>query len=308
MDNLYTATMNHPFWSVFIIIGTVGGIIGLVWLILWMSGTTTKPGEQVETMGHVWDEDLAEYNNPLPSWWLGLFYITLIFGAVYLLLYPGLGAWGGILGWSTADEYEKEKAAAEKQWTQYFEQFKDKSIEDLAKDKQAVETGHRLFLNHCALCHGSDAKGNPGYPNLTDNDWLYGGTPEAIETTINKGRKATGMMAWQTQLGGEAEVKNVAQYVLSLSGREHDASAAAKGKAKFMMCVGCHGMDGKGNQMIGAPNLTDKIWLYGGDVKTIETSIANGRAGKMPAHGKLLGEEKVRMLATYVYSLRLADQ
>jgi len=302
--DIYAATVSNTVMNILIFAGTVGGIIGMIGLILWMSGATTKSGEKVQTMGHVWDEDLAEFNNPLPSWWLGLFYITLIFGIIYLVLFPGLGAWGGILKWTSAGQYDSEMQAAAEKYDPIYEAFKDKPIPELAKDENAVGMGHRLFLTYCTVCHGSDATGaNKGFPNLTDNDWLYGGKPENIEKSIRDGRKATGMMAWKDTLGGDENVKNVAQYVLSLSGREHNTEAATQGQQKFMICMGCHGPDGKGNQMLGAPNLTDNTWLYGGKTAEIEESIGKGRSGVMPAHGEFLGDAKVHLLAAYVYSL-----
>ena len=298
------STMTHPFWSIFIIVGTLGGIAGIIWLILWMSGTTTKAGEQVQTMGHVWDENLEEYNNPLPSWWLWMFYITLAFGVIYLALFPGLGAFGGILKWTSADQYQEEMKTAEGTYGPMYDQHKNTPIEQLAKNEEAVRMGQRLYLTYCIVCHGSDATGaDKGYPNLTDNDWLYGGTPEAIKHSIASGRQAAGMVSWKDALGGEEEVKNVAQYVLSLSGREHDAAMAAKGQAKYMFCQGCHMPDGKGNPAVGAPNLTDDIWLYGGKPADIEESIRNGRQGVMPSHQEFLGDAKVHLLTAYIYSL-----
>ncbi len=294
-----------PFWSWFIIIPTLGGIAWMFWLNIWLGHDLKQESpEDVKTMGHVWDESLQEYNNPLPRWWLNMFYITLVFGLIYLALYPGLGSFKGLLNWTQAGQYNTEMDAAESRYGPLYEQYKNKPIAELVKIPDALKMGERLYLNYCTVCHGSDAKGNIGYPNLRDNDWLYGGTPEKIKETLNLGRQAAGMMAWKDVLGGDEEVKNVAQYVLSLGGREHSADAAVKGKAKFdTICMACHGMDGKGNQMLGAPNLTDDIWLYGASVGAIEESIAKGRAGVMPAHGEFLGASKVHLLSAYIYSL-----
>lgn len=291
------------FWTWFIALPTLGGLVGLFLLIWWLAGKTTQKGEAVQTMGHVWDEDLEEYNNPLPMWWLWLFLGSLIFAVVYLLLYPGLGAFSGLLGWSQAKQYEEEVAKAEGRYGPLYQQFRDKTIPALAQNPEARKMGERLYASYCTVCHGSDARGGPGFPNLIDDDWLYGGTPEAIETSILDGR--SGMMpAWKDALGGEQGVHDVAQYVLSLSGRAVDEKAAQQGKQLFAsICVSCHMPDGTGNQALGAPNLTDNVWLYGGSPAAIEASIAEGRQGKMPPHREFLGEDKVHLLAAYIYSL-----
>jgi cytochrome c oxidase cbb3-type subunit 3 len=292
----------NPFWSWFIIILTSLGIIGCFVLIIWMSGDD-RPDNKTETMGHVWDETLEEYNNPLPRWWLNMFYITLVFGIIYLVVYPGMGSFVGIWKWTEIKEYQQEVDAANNRYGPLYEQHLKKPITELVKNPEALKIGERLYLTYCTVCHGSDGGGALGFPNLRDKDWLWGGTPEAIETSILKGRKAGGMAAWKTTLGGDQGVKDVAQYVMSLSGKSVDQAAAERGKAKFSICMACHGPEGKGNPMLGAPNLTDDIWLYGGTQEVIEQSIAAGRAGIMPAHLEFLGEAKVHLLATYVYSL-----
>lgn len=293
---------SEPFWNIFIIVSTIGGIWALWAFIGWQS-KFQQPGEEQETTGHVWDEDLTELNNPMPAWWRNLFYITLIFGIVYLILYPGLGSNDMLLRWTQVKQYERQIEAAEKRYGPIFEQFRDTAIEKLAQDPQALQIGERLFASYCTGCHGSDAAGVPGFPNLRDNDWLYGGDPKSIETTIMNGRNGV-MPPWEQALGGPEGVSQVAQYVLSLSGRQVDKAAADKGKEKFQQfCVACHGPEGKGNQQLGAPNLTDNVWLYGGSPKTVEATIANGRQGRMPAHENFLGEAKVHLLAAYIYSL-----
>ena len=295
------------FWSWFIIVPTVGGMLGLLWLIIWQSEPKRRADEEAQPMGHVWDEDLQELNNPLPRWWLNLFYFTLVFGAFYLALYPGLGAFHGLLNRTMANDYEAEMKKADATYGPIFNKHLQTPVEELAKDADAMKTGQRMFATYCALCHGPDARGATGFPNLTDNDWLYGGSGKAIETSITNGRNGA-MPAWGAMLGQEG-VFNVTEYVLSLSGRKVNETAAALGKQKFMtICVACHGVDGKGNQAIGAPNLTDKIWLYGGSQKAIIDSITNGRQGKMPAHGEFLGKGKVHLLAAYVYSLSHKQQ
>ncbi len=293
------------FWSWFISGTTILSFIAVLWLIRWMSrGKGPAQGEKAETMGHVWDEDLAELNNPLPRWWLYLFYITIVFGAGYLLLYPGLGSYKGLLGWTEVNQYHKEMKKADQLYGPLYDKYQNIPIAKLVNDPQAVQMGRRLFATYCTNCHGSDARGVRGFPNLRDNDWLYGGTPKDIETTITNGRQGA-MPTWGPILGHEGVVQ-VAEYVRSLSGRAVNPALAAKGQKIFKQnCTPCHGPEGKGNQLMGAPNLTDNIWLYGGSRKRIQESIAKGRQGKMPAQGEALGAAKVHLLATYVFSLRL---
>lgn len=297
------ADFTSGFWSVFIVIGALGGIAGLFWLNRWMTTPRRKSEETTQTTGHVWDGDLKELNNPLPRWWLNMFYLTLVFGMGYLVFYPGLGNFAGTLGWSQQTQYERELADAERRFGGLYEQYLRESLYTLAADPQAMKTGERLFVNYCTGCHGSDARGAPGYPNLRDRDWLWGGDPETIKTTIMEGRSGT-MPAWGAALGREG-VFNVGEYVLSLSGkRVINANAAAAGKEKFdQMCVACHGADGRGNPALGAPNLTDNVWLYGDSQRVVMETIESGRNGRMPAHKDFLGEAKAHVLAAYVYSL-----
>jgi cytochrome c oxidase cbb3-type subunit 3 len=255
-----------------------------------------------DVTGHKWDENLEEYNNPLPRWWLWLFYITLVFGIGYLVLYPGLGKIPGVLGWTQQGQYEKEMAAAEETYGPLFAKYASTPIPDLSRDPAAVKIGQRLFVNYCASCHGSDAGGGPGFPNLSDNDWLYGGSADAIKASILDGRSGA-MPAWEAVLQDKG-VDEVAAYVQQLSGRDVDAAKAAAGQKHFATyCAACHGADGTGNQALGAPNLTDDVWLYGGSPGAIRYSIANGRNGRMPAHRDFLGEDKSHLLAAYIYSL-----
>jgi len=288
------------FWSWFII-AIAGG--GIVWLFYLLSGTNKADTEEGVPTGHVWDENLEELNNPLPRWWLYMFYFTIFFAIGYLILYPGMGSFKGILGWTEVGEYEQEVADADAKFGPLFAQFEQTPIPELAKNAAAMTAGERLFVNYCAVCHGSDARGAPGFPNLRDNDWLHGGSPEKIEESIMNGRNSAGMIAWEAALGGEEGVNQVAEYVMSLSGRDVDAALAAEGETKFALCAGCHMPDGTGNQALGAPNLTDNIWLYGGSPRSIKESIAKGRQGTMPAHNEFLGKAKSHILAAYVYSL-----
>jgi cytochrome c oxidase cbb3-type subunit 3 len=296
------ADFTSPFWSWFIAVVTLVGIVSMFVLNRWMAEPRRRAGEKPKPMGHVWDEDLQELNNPLPKWWLNLFYITLVFGLGYLVLYPGLGSFAGALGWSQLDQYHREMQAADKQFGPLYEKYSRANLTALATDREALKTGERLFITYCTGCHGSDARGGPGYPNLRDSDWLWGGEPEAVKASILNGR--TGVMpAWGAALGPEG-VSNVAEYVLSLSGKRVNESAAVAGKEKFQqLCVACHGPEGKGNPALGAPNLTDNVWLYGGSQKTVMESIEKGRSGRMPAHAEFLGEAKAHLLAAYVYSL-----
>lgn len=288
------------FWSWFIIAIVVGGII---WLFYLLMGTNKAETEEGVPTGHVWDENLEELNNPLPRWWLWMFYITIVFSIVYLILYPGMGSFKGILNWTQVGEYEAEVTEADDKFGPIFAQFEQTPIPELAKDEAAINAGERLFVSYCAVCHGSDARGASGFPNLRDNDWLYGGAPEQIEVSIMNGR--TGVMpAWEGPLGGAEGVEKVANYVMSLAGRDVDAASAEAGKEKFdMLCAGCHMPDGTGNQALGAPNLTNNIWLYGGSPRMIKETIAKGRNGRMPAHSEFLGKAKSHILAAYVYSL-----
>ncbi len=290
------------FWNWWVIIITVVNILACFWLIRWTM--KSRPGEAAEgeVTGHSWD-GLEELNNPLPRWWLWLFYGTLIFAFAYLALYPGLGNYKGLLGWTQENQWEAEIKKAEEQYGPIFKKYASQDIETLANDPEALDIGRRLYLNYCALCHGSDGGGAPGFPPLNDDAWMYGGTPEQIKASILNGRNGV-MPALGAALGGDEGVKQVAAYVASLSGRKVDPELAEAGKAKYAAaCAACHMPDGTGNEALGAPNLTDKVWIYGSTLESIEESIRNGRSGKMPAHKDFLGEDKVHLLTAYVYSL-----
>ena len=289
------------FWSLYVAGLTILSILGCA-LLLSAHSRKHVPGQSVETTGHEWDGDLAEYNNPLPRWWMGLFWITIVFSVAYLAFYPGLGTYEGAFQWSSQSQYKDEQASADKEYGPIFARLSAMPIDAIAKDLQGRAIGERLFLTYCSQCHGSDARGAKGYPNLTDADWLYGADPDTILATILDGRKGK-MPALGAALGGPESVTDVANYVLSLSGAAHDAKRAEAGKTKFAVCAACHGPAGKGNQQLGAPNLADSIWLYGGSLKTITETITDGRESAMPPHREFLGEAKSRVLAGYVYSL-----
>ena len=290
------------FWSWWIITIVVGGIVFCIWLLLANKKSTLPAGGTAEATGHVWDENLEELNNPLPRWWIIKFYITIVFGIAYLALYPGLGTFEGVLGWTEKGQYEAEISAADTRYGPLYDKYMNQAIPAVAADDDAMKMGERLYVNYCAVCHGSDARGASGFPNLRDSDWLYGGTPEAIKHSLLYGRQAV-MPAWQAVLGDEG-VDQVTNYVRQLSGMSADDALAAEGKQKFETnCAACHMADGTGNIAMGAPNLTDEIWLYGGSPRAIKETIVKGRNGVMPAHAEFLGEAKVHILAAYVYSL-----
>ncbi|NRT55554.1 cytochrome-c oxidase, cbb3-type subunit III [Sphaerotilus uruguayifluvii] len=288
------------FWSWYVIAIVVGGLAFCVFVLIVASKRTVMADDN--STGHVWDEDLREMNNPLPRWWMGLFVITVVFAATYLTLYPGLGGSKGTLGWSSKGQLEAENAKALQTMAPVYERFKAMTPEQLMADPQAMGIGERLFVNTCAGCHGSDARGSKGFPNLTDNDWLGGSGPEYIAKTIAEGRQ--GMMPPMAAAVGSADdVKNVANYVLSLSGSPNDSIRAQLGKSKFGACAACHGADGKGNQAIGAPNLTDKVWLHGWGEAAVMAMVNNGKTNVMPQHASRLSPDQIRVLASYVWSL-----
>ncbi len=298
------ADFTSGFWSIYITVLTVLGIAGCA-LLLWSQSTVKidiPANGEAETTGHVWDEGLSELNNPMPRWWMWLFYITIVFGVIYLALYPGLGSYAGKLGWTSHNEYQDEIKLADAEYGPLFEKFQKTDLKALAADPQAHAIGERLFLTYCSQCHGSDARGNKGYPNLTDKDWLHGGEPSVIEATLLKGRNGV-MPPMAAAVGSAKDVENVAHYVRSLSGSNADPIKAAFGKEKFAACAACHGADGKGNQAIGAPNLSDKTWLYGGSIATITETINGGRNNVMPAFQEFLGDAKVHLLAAYVWGM-----
>ncbi len=321
------------FWSLWIIIITVGTLVGCAALLIWC--LKDKMGvEESADMGHEYD-GIRELNNPLPKWWTYLFVGTFFFAATYLTLYPGLGNFKGVLGWTSSDQtvrsLEESKASvaaaqSNKQLDQYAKELDDadtyfgeafkslayangstelRPIPEIAADSEAVKVGQRLFLQNCSQCHGSDARGQKGFPNLTDDAWLYGGEPAAIVTTIMHGRIGQ-MPSWKDALG-EQGVEEVVSYTLSLSGRSVNARDAEAGKARFVVCAACHGTDGKGNPAVGAPDLTDQDWLFGSSRADVTETVTNGRSGVMPAWKDILGEDKVQLVAAYVWSLSNSD-
>jgi cytochrome c oxidase cbb3-type subunit 3 len=289
------------FWSVYVAGITLVSILACA-VLLWISGTTKVIPAADNTTGHVWDGDLREMNNPLPKWWVYLFIITVIFALVYGSLYPAFGSNKGLLGWTSVGQHAAEVEKVEKAIAPIYAQFNKMDVPALAGDAKAMAIGERLFMNNCAQCHGSDARGSKGFPNLTDSDWLYGGAPENITETITHGRNGV-MPPMAAAIGSPDDVKNLAQYVLSLSGSPHDPVAATLGKDKFAACAACHGPDGKGNQAIGAPNLTDNIWLHGYGADAIIKRINEGMNNEMKPQNRLLNEAQIHVLTAYVWGM-----
>jgi cytochrome c oxidase cbb3-type subunit III len=288
------------FWTIYVSAITVVSIAACA-LLLWFSGKARAMTASDNTTGHVWDGDLREMNNPLPRWWVWLFIITIVFSLIYLALYPGLGTFAGKLGWTQIGQYQAEVDKGNREVAPLYARFAAMKPEDMARDPQAHAIGERLFMNNCSQCHGSDAHGGKGFPNLTDADWLHGGTPEKITETLTAGRIGN-MPPMAAAVGTADDVKNVANYVLSLSNSPHDSVKAALGKSKFVVCAACHGMDGKGNQALGAPNLTDDIWLHGYGENAVIAMVNNGKVNQMPAQAGKLTEAQIQVLASYVWS------
>ena len=292
------------FWHLYVAGLSIVSIIACL-LLLWFSGKAKAMTANDNTTGHVWDGDLREMNNPLPRWWVGLFIITVVFSLVYLAFYPGLGNFPGKFGWSSQGQYEAEVAKANEQVAPLYAKFSGMPPEQLHQDPQAMAIGNRLFMNNCAQCHGSDARGSKSFPNLADADWLYGGEIDKIKESIVNGR-AGNMPPMAAAVGTPDDVRNVAHYVLSLSGSPHDSLRASLGKSKFGACAACHGNDGKGNILMGAPNLTDDIWLHGWGENAIVEIINKGKVNQMPAQASKLTEGQIHVLASYVWGLSKA--
>lgn len=289
------------FWHFYVAGITVVSIIGVMWFLKSQSTQKLAPGEKAEILEHAWDGDLQEFNNPLPRWWLYGFWFLIVFSIVYLVLYPGLGKFAGVWNWSSADAYSQEKTRIDAEFNKVLEPFLGQDVMTVAADPTAKEMGQRLYLTYCMQCHGSGAQGDgKNFPNLTDGQWLFGGDPEAIKASISGGR--LGEMP-ANLVGDEQSAKEVANYVLSLGGKPHDAAMAAAGQAKFAACAGCHGENGKGMAAAGFPDLTDDAWLYGSDEAAITETIVKGRKGGMPAFQTMLGDAKLHLLTAYVWGL-----
>lgn len=292
---------SNNYWSIFVAVVSILAIVYCA-LLLWFSSKVKvqvhNPDDQ--TTGHVWDETLQEMNNPLPRWWLWLFILTMVFAVFYYIAYPGLGSFAGQLGWTSQNEYDQEISQANKALEPIYAAFDAQATEQLAGDPKAMAVGERLFMNNCSQCHGSDARGSKGFPNLTDKDWLHGGNPDKIKETITKGRVGQ-MPPMAAAVGTPEDVRNVAHYVLSMSGSPHDSVRAALGQSKFGACAACHGADGKGNQTLGAANLTDKIWLHGWGEESIAAMVNAGKINQMPAQEGRLTPSQIHVLTAYVW-------
>lgn len=285
-------------WSLFVLVLTAANILGAVALIFWFSRARTIEGA---TTGHVWDEDVEEGNNPMPRWWLGLFWLTIFWGVVFSILYPSYGEWS-LLGWSQTGQYDDEVAAAEEVYGEIFAGFAATPIPQLSNNPAALSAGRNLFVNNCATCHGTDARGARGYPNLADDEWQWGSAPEQIVATITNGR--TGVMPGFGQSFDDETVDLLVDYVQSLAGRDIDADRVAAAETQYRsFCSACHGPTGEGNAILGAPALANETWLYGGGAGVIRDIIVSGRMGQMPAQEPLLGVDRVHVLAAYVLSL-----
>lgn len=295
------------FWSIFVAGVTLVSILACL-LLLWFSGKAKAMTSNDNTTGHVWDGDLREMNNPLPRWWVWLFVITIVFALAYLVMYPGLGSFPGLLkdktgaAWTSTGQHQAELDKGNAEVAPLYAKFSTMSAQDVSQDPQAQAIGERLFMNNCSQCHGSDARGGKGFPNLTDGDWLYGGAPEKIKETLVGGRNGQ-MPPLAAAVGSSDDVKNLANYVMSLSGSPHDSVRAALGKSKFGVCAACHGADGKGNQAVGAPNLTDDIWLHGYGEAAVIAMINNGKSNQMPAQADKFSDAQLHLLSSYVWGL-----
>jgi cytochrome c oxidase cbb3-type subunit 3 len=287
------------FWSYWIIILTTVTIVGISWILF--ANRKREQQSTEKTTGHMYD-GIEELDNPLPAWWFYMFVITIVWGIGYLIVYPGMGNYAGAIGWTQVGQYDKEVAAAEEKYRDMRDRYLALPVEEIAVDPAVRKMGMRLFANNCAQCHGADAGGAYGFPNLRDDDWIYGGDAATIKATLVNGRQAV-MPAWGSVIGDEG-IADVTQYVLSLNGRDVDSARAEAGKTVFQTyCVACHGADGTGNPALGAPNLTNGVWLYGGSAEQISQTLHAGRNGMMPAFKDTLSEDKIHILTAYVYGL-----
>lgn len=286
------------FFSVWIIVLTGITLAITLWVLL---ANNTGGAIDEKTTGHSYD-GIEEWDNPLPRWWVAMFLITMAWGAGYLVMYPGLGNFPGLLGWSAEEQHAQEVAAAEEKYRALRDKYLALPVEEIYTDPKVRRMGMRIYSNNCSQCHGLDAAGAMGFPNLTDDDWLWGGTAEAIKYTLVNGRQAA-MPPWESILGTRG-IEETTAYILTLNNRDADAELATAGQRHYQTyCVACHGPEAKGNAALGAPNLTNGIWLYGGSATQIAHSLRVGRNGKMPAFGGRLGEDKIHLLTAYVYGL-----
>lgn len=283
-------------WHWFVVIGTLGSLA--LFLVLLFANRKTSSDA---TTGHDYD-GIEEYDNPLPMWWVWMFVLTIVFALGYLFYYPGLGNFDGVSDWSSTAALEEAQQAHDARFEPLYQELAQLDEAALHDSRQAMQVGRRLFINNCSTCHGVNGRGAFGFPDLTDGEWIWGSTFQSVKTSITSGRQAA-MPPWAAALGDRG-VSEVTQYVLGLSGNEHDTAAAERGAQHFQTyCVSCHGPQGKGNPALGAPDLTNDIWLYGGTAERIAYTIRNGRNGRMPPFDDLLSDEKIHVLSGYVTSL-----
>ncbi len=295
------------FWHWYIAAGTIVFVLWCIWLVSWSAKQGPQNIADEELVGHKWDGDIEEWNNPAPKWWLYLYFMTIFWAVGYMIMFPGLGAFDGALGWSQQGQYEEEMAKAAARYEPIYENLAAIEFEELATNPDALKLGASLYASYCTTCHGSDARGAPGYPNLTDGYWIWGDSEAQMTTTISAGRVAV-MPVLVGALGGDEGIDNMTRYVRSLSGLiEADAGAMSIQPMFVALCSACHMTDGTGNQLLGAPDLTDDIWLYGSAEDDVRTTITKGRNGVMPAHGDMLGDHRTKILAAYVYSLSAGE-
>lgn len=275
----------------------LANILGCLWLLLGTSNSSNDTEEHEDD--HVWDEDIHELNNPMPRWWLGMFILSIVFALGYLVLYPGLGAWQGTLDWSGDKELQANLAVITDGRHQQLASLSAPALEQIANNPEAEAIGASVFSQYCVGCHGVNAQGAVGFPNLNDQDWLYGGDADTILSSITNGRSG-GMPAFKSMMKSE-EIDTVAAYIQQWPTDPKPGAEQAGQKTYMTRCGFCHGQNGEGNPIMGAPNLRDNIWLYGGDRETLVKTITHGRSGQMPAHENLMSSEELRLVAAWVY-------
>jgi cytochrome c oxidase cbb3-type subunit 3 len=287
--------MPNEFWSGWIAVITVVSFAGLAWLLVSIYFTDTGPQE---AESEVWDENLREGASPAPLWWFWMILVLMVFSAGYLMLYPGLGAFGGMLNWSQASHVQHTSDEYDLHFGGVRRAIAAMPLEELQRDARVMQSARRVYERNCAVCHGYDAAGQAAmFPDLTDDAWQWGGSAEQVEQSIRNGRNAV-MVAWEGTLG-EQGVDEVVEYVLEMS-RGSDVTGLPGHPRYNQFCIACHGPAGEGNPLLGAPSLADGDWLYGGNEDAVRHSIARGRNGTMPAFGRRLDDVQVRMLVAWL--------
>ncbi len=291
------ADMPSQFWAGWIVVITVTSFLALVWLIVDIYRDGDLGGEVKDEL---WDETLREGARPAPVWWFWFILALMAVSVVYVMLYPGLGAYRGALRWSLGGQITERFADYETQFGARRRRILELSFAELAHDEETMRSAWRVFNNHCTSCHGRDAGGQAQqFPDLSDASWQWGGSEVQLSETIRAGRQAA-MPAWQASIG-EQGVRRLADYVLALAAGDDGSAAQAEGAGLFQQfCTACHGADGSGNPVLGAPALNDAVWLYGGSRADVMRSIAMGRNGVMPTFGGRLDETQIRLVAAWL--------